>query len=884
MDDLLKGLLNLGVGLPSTDQVVELLESDIKSTQSLAQLLALTTSSAEKDDNNHNNPSSAVDLMGAELLTDAVNAILTNFKSSIDGAKAAFQREEAQLDKPTKVKAIPRKAQLSKHEAALTRMRNMSALAGHDRTRLVFDGGKSHCSSGRLAQMRRIEVDEMTLVPKAYRDAYLVVRLIAQPISYQGVQLLGEDPKGDLISIAISHVSCTPLTAHEASCNFPTGTLLAVKEPFLSMDHTVRAVPSKPGIGVRVDSPTDIIFLSGEDEALRDVQWATPPSSKPAVALDHRISWLRDPPLAAWLANGAPSPAPYFSSQEILHLLETLLVFSRPGAAWRELCGARKAGLVDDRAKDAMEIEGRIRYLCEDFLGAADAFGESRRGALSSQSALRKHSPPAVDEASSEKSRSQAARQASLQKDPPSSSEISSLYFAASSGARKLDARTYIGPVEVRDIPGAGRGLILTEDVEPGRIILLCRAVEPQYPSATQCVRVNLEMGLVSTTSQIRAQTALIHALVDRPELQLPVLGLTAGPSVPYSEWVRLPYPLHLPRAPTVEQAESYERPSIDAAYVDGVLRFNAFGPSPPSACTRFSSNLSSTSTSSSQPRRPLEDGRRTMPHPLPALLNHSCYPNVSTTFHGDVLLSRALRRLKAGTEVLHQYVQGEQAHAVRKAQLSKHDFQCACYLCNLDMSDTPENRSERARIVAGELPAVLERSRVVLKMRQEPSKPDDREIEAHQDVAEALEGFAKRIDETYAEHRGDVRPDLFDVFHSRAAHLAIYDQSAAIQCELSALRSVGAIVAVETGPNSQHALSQLPALHLDRALTAMLHISRLFAQLTQPTQSKSWARTAAWAHECIIGGGLRVLQDRFGSLWNDVIRLCDGDEEAIST
>jgi len=66
----------------------------------------------------------------------------------------------------------------------------------------------------------------------------------------------------------------------------------------------------------------------------------------------------------------------------------------------------------------------------------------------------------------------------------------------------------------VRDIEGAGRGLVATRDVQPGEVILLCRAVAPQYPSGPPVLRLNLENGLVSTSSQIAAQSGLIHALV----------------------------------------------------------------------------------------------------------------------------------------------------------------------------------------------------------------------------------------------------------------------------------------------------------------------------------------------------------------------------------
>ena len=258
------------------------------------------------------------------------------------------------------------------------------------------------------------------------------------------------------------------------------------------------------------------------------------------------------------------------------------------------------------------------------------------------------------------------------------------------------------------------------------------------------------------------------------------MLGLTAGPDLPYSAFVREPYPVSVP---ALREAAPYERPPVDAAYVDGVLRFNAFGPS--AAIDAASGAVFP----------------RAMPHPLPAILNHACLPNVSTTFHGDVLLSRALVPLPKGIEIVHPYVQGELPYAVRQAQLSKHAFQCACELCRLDAADG-DGAQVRARLVAGELPAILARSGSVLKMRVNATEaPDAKEREAHEDIVEALESIIDRMAATYQPGRGSLRPELLDVFRSCAAHCAVTDPSRAAQvslplalCTLRALTPLAAV------------------------------------------------------------------------------------------
>lgn len=253
----------------------------------------------------------------------------------------------------------------------------------------------------------------------------------------------------------------------------------------------------------------------------------------------------------------------------------------------------------------------------------------------------------------------------------------------------------------------------------------------------------------------------------DRPELQLPILGLTAGPVLPYSPFVANPAHLMLP---SLNKDTAYVRPSVDSAYIDGVLRFNAFSPAPSSATDGSAA-------------------RRTMPHAVLALINHGCLPNTIATFHADVVLLRALRDLNKDEEIFHHYVEGDDAYAVRCAGLSKHAFRCACEQCSLDEADG-EGAQDRARIKAGEMPGVLERSRAVRKMRAgQKGQPSEKELEANTDVAEALEALAERIDATYSPNRGSLRPDLFDVLHARAAHLALSDVQQAV--EVSRLASI---------------------------------------------------------------------------------------------
>ncbi len=179
---------------------------------------------------------------------------------------------------------------------------------------------------------------------------------------------------------------------------------------------------------------------------------------------------------------------------------------------------------------------------------------------------------------------------------------------------------------------------------------------------------------------------------------------------------------------------EGSTRPPIDSSYVDGVLRFNAFGPA---------ANPGGKSSSSSPDS---ELTRSTMVHPLPAILNHACLPNVSSVFFGDLVTTRALHPLKKGTEIMHQYVKGEQPWLIRRSQLSKHGFKCGCGICVLDERDGEDKVRERGQVIGGSLSMLQERSRIVLKSS---SSPQEKETEDHRDLAESLGEMIDKVQST---------------------------------------------------------------------------------------------------------------------------------------
>lgn len=637
--------------------------------------------------------------------------------------------------------------------------------------------------------------------------------------------------------VSVSHFTANlNLSTEEVSRLLPIGTVIAIREPFVSIDHQARAGPcsGKPDHGIRVDSPSDIVFWEQGDE--KPIEW-TVPLEAAAETLDQN-SWLR--------ASGRPEG--YSTAEEVHHTVEMLLEQDMTGQAYRQIRQARQMGITV-----SPNIVGRVLFRLDAWEAAKGNFDES---AASTSSGSK---PKADEEAASDVSigidqltDQQASLRCRLRTQQAatgiSAADMRSIYFAAAKGFPRLDTSDYIGPVAVKDIPGAGRGMVTTRAVEAGELLLCCKAVCPTYADDDGCkgsplLRLNLDNGVVSTASQFRAQTRLIHSIIDRPELALPILGLTAGPLIPNSDFVSHEYPLRI-ALDLESDFDDIQRPDVDAGYVDAVLRFNAFGPA-------------STPTRSDTGSSPGELERSTMPHPLLAILNHACLPNATSVFFSNIYTTRALCHLPAGTEIVHQYVKGEEPLAIRSANLSKHGFQCACLLCRLDRADGLKNCEIRARIVQGESKAVLDRSAILLKRRKDISIAQSEDEEAHEDIITSLEDLIARIQSTYAESRGSLRPDLFVAIDARTRHFATKSIDSAILSAKEALTCAGAVL---NDQDTGKVLQMLPRPHFDACVALMLFIATELATIGAKEQSLRWTKTAFWAHECTIGGGAEDL------------------------
>jgi hypothetical protein len=97
--------------------------------------------------------------------------------------------------------------------------------------------------------------------------------------------------------------------------------------------------------------------------------------------------------------------------------------------------------------------------------------------------------------------------------------DMAAIVSAALTGSREsLDVADYFGPFEVADLPGKGKGMIATVDIQPGTLILAERAFAIGYEGDDRSAHTNF-------------LTAVVHAIQRKPHKTAEFYRLYAGPN-----------------------------------------------------------------------------------------------------------------------------------------------------------------------------------------------------------------------------------------------------------------------------------------------------------------------------------------------------------------
>ncbi|PCH40833.1 hypothetical protein WOLCODRAFT_137031 [Wolfiporia cocos MD-104 SS10] len=697
-------------------------------------------------------------------------------------------------------------------------------------SRMTITGFKKHCSLTPVELLKPTSLSRM-LVRKVHHGHYLLCRTITLAWRLTAVQTIIEDIEGAVCDLSIYNFpTMFDATTKDIDNIFPKGLILAIREP------TFKPAAQGPDPLIRIDSPSDIIFVEPNSDLLRGITWKSPlPIPKPlatnSTIESYRAEGNRYFKDSQWL----PAAFAYSRGLEIypdaavllLNRAEAYLRLQFFSAALADARRAVAASNIELSLRDkALFREARAEYGLGYFEAAKEKF-------------LRWHEThPQDKDVEGWINRSQR--------------RLEEMQFARydwigmfkeSQRELRLDVADYIGPIQVTQLDGrgGGRGVVATKDISVGELLLVSKAFVCVSESDLSSKETRMSVDMLSSTLNTPTQSATVSRIVQKiygnPAFHDFVFHLYAGPDYdppPCS------YPPILPEDP-IPASPLRPNLTIDAGRLEAICTYNCFEPVP-LLCQDF------------PPDHDVNAVNPTALYLLPSLLNHSCGSNALWTCIGDVMIIRAIAPISAGTEVTLPYTSTMSSFAERRQKLQKHMLsECDCWLCEENRKDGEEVLRLRDSLVSQLMGGRL-RAMPLTRLKE----------------------FEKQLESTYSTKSLSLRPELSLLHTAIAERLSSTGTVNAIQGALrqyiKALACLGFSV-VSDGQASTRMSSSKSKTHMTKALpiatdripataqlpqhiiTIMLRMAQQYLSLGDQHNSAGWIQAAQWVSKTVVGG-----------------------------
>lgn len=239
----------------------------------------------------------------------------------------------------------------------------------------------------------------------------------------------------------------------------------------------------------------------------------------------------------------------------------------------------------------------------------------------------------------------------------------------------RVDASTFTGATKVQNSPGKERGLFATRDLKAGEMIMCEKAfclVWGHEREALSAMTYDLRDDRIRV-SPIGLSKAIVQKLISVPSQAPKFMDLHGG----YQD-----------DGGDISTTEG--GPVVDVFRVHDIMSRNAFG-----ALNEFA-----------------EEGARNASTGIwvySAYINHSCIPNTTKEFIGDMLILRATCAIKAGEELFHAYDASSDLQTRQNFLMTTWGFTCKCRLCEVQKMDSEAVRKKREEL-RGEADAFVAR------------------------------------------------------------------------------------------------------------------------------------------------------------------------------
>jgi len=495
-----------------------------------------------------------------------------------------------------------------------------------------------------LSKLKLIFLSSMML-NKVHYGKYLICRVIEKPFQTDSSSLLVEDENDDIEGVAIHNYeinqSCQDL--------FPKGTALYIKEPFLkiSMNGNERFI--------RIDSPSDIL--------IDDYQYSG--KFRPQL---NQLKFSKDPEVIKEKGND------YYKNDKYELALRCYKIALNLNHKQPEIlhlnCSAAYLGLelysqAYLEAKIALALSENNKKQLEKTLFRIGMSAYQMRQweiALENFTKCLKENPENTEAFS-------LLQQTKLRIKEQTTGKYNffKLYKQSlNENNFDLDVADYHNEelLLLQECLSKGRHIIAKNDIPRGTLLIVSKAVSlGRWDEKNPIYTFNLVDNTIGRPSLANALSILFKKIQGNPYIAKEVYSLHSSNLFNRNE----PVPDHI----------------VDISRLECITSFNG-----------FHGEISFKKKNSE-----IENLKKPVGIWIyPSLLNHSCLPNATRSYIGDLMIIFSSRNIKKDEEITLSYVDTLDSYDERKQAIAKYSFDCLCELCEFEKNDP--KRKERETIL----------------------------------------------------------------------------------------------------------------------------------------------------------------------------------------
>ncbi|KAF8524717.1 hypothetical protein BU17DRAFT_42595 [Hysterangium stoloniferum] len=714
-------------------------------------------------------------------------------------------------------------------------------------TTMTYVGTEKHYSVAPLESLQLITLRNM-YVRKIHRGNYFLCRIIVPPKRVVAIEIPVEDPNGDVASLSLYNFPTMMNSGpHELDSVFPVGTILAIREPFLKQSLVYNSVQF-----MRVDSPTDVIFMDVNDHNLQDVTWRSGQQVpnmpiRPSTVCGWKEKGDNHFRLKYWLAA-----AMSYTKGLILDNSAILLKANRAEAYLKlGYFSAAKRDADDVLASpetEAMEVKalsraGRAAYYVKKFDEALVYFQKML--------AIKEDNP--VAKGWIRRTQTRLEEQTLGRYDWPR------IFRDSQKLASLSDIASFVGPVKVTTLPsrGGGRGIVATRNIEIGELLLVAKPFASAFKEDLSPFESTLAINFLTRRGSGQCSFATIWRTIEKiygnPELHNQVFHLCPRPPFEPASTEYPPQTSHNIHHHPLQPSIDIDIPLLESMCSNNMFSLESLG------YMDFKSPWTSADQDVDLP---------CALYLLPSLFNHSCVPNGTRTFFRNVMVVRAAVPIHQDEEIFLGYI-SEMNVRKRDEKLSQYGFHCTCPLCEDDWKDgesvtqSREDLMKKIKANAGNL-------------RISPSAG------VFESKVRRVETLIQQISATYLPTRRTPRTILMMAHHflvnelqkraetmqERLRHRrAISEEIKAI--EAGGIHVIDKTITGKTGPRHCLPISQNSGQGSGLVRMLMMIVAS-FVSLNDDVRMERWLRAAWWLEDVNVGGGRELFEERYKGILGD--------------